>query len=454
MLAAEPSQRLSIEDLITNPVMTSYDELLYIDDSPKVSKLMKWSELRSKNYKKHVNLKELSVGGRFDPTFHSGTFSGLENSKVPTLVVTNATFDDDFVKSNTLYVEGRPGESTKLMKPCNRQFSVSSNSLSISGANIGYDPDSLYLRSQKSQLTLSVINKSVYSGQQSLSDGKNPDHCTSIINITGTEDPRYARSFVSGPSGKTSPTITSKKHVPGMGADGERDDGKNSSKATRQPDISQGEFYNVVTSKVGKKSSLFNSKIRKFDTQKSRLKIEESPLSDSWRKYETQVTRKSEKKKSDKYEKLIESNYFDLGESIMNEQFGIFWGPQPQGPRKDVGRTKTILKSISYEEEGDCDASQLGESDHKVFMMKFDTLGQQGVLDTAAVGKKVSMQPITEVIGDERGGETNGGLQNSSRSDDIPDEDPGAGKLNGTRSNRVGRAGVYKFMTQFTSQTK
>lgn len=108
---------------------------------------MKRSELRSKNYKKHVNLKELSVGGRFDPTFQSGTFSGPETSKVPTLLVTNATFDDDVGKCNTLCVEVRPSESTKVMKAGYRQFSVSSNSVSMSGANVGYDPDSFYLRS-------------------------------------------------------------------------------------------------------------------------------------------------------------------------------------------------------------------------------------------------------------------------------------------------------------------
>jgi hypothetical protein len=147
LLAADPSQRLSIEDLITNSVMTSYDELLYIDDSPKVSKLMKRSELRSKNYKKHVNLKELSAVGLFDPTIQSGTYSGQDTSKVPTLLVTNATFDDDVGKSNTLCVEGRPSDSTKLMRAGHRQFSVSTNSVSMSGANIGHDPDSFYLRS-------------------------------------------------------------------------------------------------------------------------------------------------------------------------------------------------------------------------------------------------------------------------------------------------------------------
>jgi hypothetical protein len=67
------------------------------------------------------------------------------------------------------------------------------------------------------------------------------------------------------------------------------------------------------------------------------------------RKYETQVTRGSEKKKSEKYEKLIESNYFDLGESIMNEQFGIFG--EPKSPSKFVSSRKTILKSISHGEE-------------------------------------------------------------------------------------------------------
>jgi hypothetical protein len=120
--------------------------------------------------------------------------------------------------------------------------------------------------------------------------------------------------------------------------------------------MAQGEIYNLTTSQVGKnRNSLFGDKIRKFDTQKSRMKKQESPHTDSMRKYETQVTRGSQKKKSEKYEKLIESNYFDLGESIVNEQFGIIGGPQ--SPCKVIDRIKTILKSISHGEEDQANVS-------------------------------------------------------------------------------------------------
>jgi hypothetical protein len=108
---------------------------------------MKHSDLRTKSYKKHVNLKELSreIVSR---GFYSTSFSGVDLNKVPTLGVINVSFDEEIIKSNTLCVEGRPSESTKLMKAGgNKQFSVSSNSMTLSGANIGYDPDSFYLKS-------------------------------------------------------------------------------------------------------------------------------------------------------------------------------------------------------------------------------------------------------------------------------------------------------------------
>jgi hypothetical protein len=80
-------------------------------------------------------------------------------------------------------------------------------------------------------------------------------------------------------------------------------------------------------------------------------------------------------------------------------------------------------------------------------MMKFDTLGQREGLD--ARKRRVSVEANTLVNGNERGG-----AHNSSRSLDIPDEDPGVGKLGGIRSKGVCRFGVYKTMRQVTNQTK
>ena len=96
-----------------------------------------------------------------------------------------------------------------------------------------------------------------------------------------------------------------------MAADFEREDGKSSTKAIRHGNNTNLEVYNATIDKVGKRSSLFSHKMRKFETQNSRKHGVDSDLGESMRKYETQITRKSEKKKSEKYEKLIESNYFD-----------------------------------------------------------------------------------------------------------------------------------------------
>jgi hypothetical protein len=82
-----------------------------------------------------------------------------------------------------------------------------------------------------------------------------------------------------------------------------------------------------------------------------------------------------------------------------------------------------------------------------VFMMKFDTLGQQEGL--GAGKRRASVEANTLVYGNERGG-----AHDSSRSPDIPEEDPGVGKLGGIRSKAVCRPGVYKTMRQVTNQTK
>lgn len=86
------------------------------------------------------------------------------------------------------------------------------------------------------------------------------------------------------------------------------------------------EMYSAKATQKQRLSGFSNDgKMKKYTTQKTKnVKEENINLSESMnmKKYETQVTRKSQKKNSEraeKTEKMIESNYFDLGESnIMN----------------------------------------------------------------------------------------------------------------------------------------
>ena len=101
LLHADPNKRMGIEELVTHFVMTTYDELLYYDDSPQISKKMLENEMRTRAHKKkNTNLKELTCSTQIvnnlqsSKTYSNGSKGGKNLPNV-NVNLFNASFEED-----------------------------------------------------------------------------------------------------------------------------------------------------------------------------------------------------------------------------------------------------------------------------------------------------------------------------------------------------------------------
>lgn len=146
---ANPDKRCSIEDLITDPVMTMFDELQYNDNS-NISSLMEQNKIISETNKKKVtNLKELTDSTKVvtDKKISSNSFS----QKLSNVKNKSAKFSYNYeskTKHKSMEIPAlQYFPNLHINKKVDRDNSNCSSLNSVYSSNIGFDPYSSYHRS-------------------------------------------------------------------------------------------------------------------------------------------------------------------------------------------------------------------------------------------------------------------------------------------------------------------